>query len=133
MADWLIKIVADGDGCSAFVPSQPGAGPGSALKAFEDDTVTFNNTTGEAHWPWPTDETFTPWADDKVSKDLGTYLSGEIPPHRPSDVIFNVPEITPPPPAKPSPFGPKIYYYCKLHHNEHGSIEVQKVPPKTTS
>ncbi len=122
MADWLIRIEDTGSGSAAFVPVQPGGSPGGPLKTFEDDSVTWNNTTDQDHWPWPTDETFQPWDESKVSKELMTYLSGQIPPHQPSDVIFNIPE------AGSTDFGSTIYYYCKLHPEEHGTITIRPTP-----
>ena len=129
MPDWSIKIVPSRrrGGPAAFVPDLKGAKPGQALVAQVDDLVTWNNTTNDAHWPWPADASYAKLPDDKVSQQAGNYLSNQIQPglsSRPSyDVVM---------PAA----GTTIYYCCKLHPEEHGMITVTAIPsplPTTSS
>ena len=75
MPDWSIKITNVG-GTPAFVPDLIGAKPGLALVAQVDDLVTWNNTTDQPHWPWPTDPSFNPLPDAQVSVQMGNYLLG---------------------------------------------------------
>jgi hypothetical protein len=116
MADLVIKIIRTKDASGAFLPVQPKAQPGDPLKAYEDDTVIWKNTTDQRHWPWPADKNFKGLDQTQVSKEKGNYLSGEIPPHSPSDVIYNLPEN-----------GGTIFYCCKLHEGEHGTIIVRPI------
>jgi hypothetical protein len=127
MPDWSIKIVPAASQIAgapaAFVPDLKGAKPGDPLAVQADDLVTWNNTTNEAHWPWPTDSNYTPLPDNQVSGGAGNYLSNEIPAgksSRPSyDVVFPTSVTT-------------IYYCCKLHPKERGTM-VQSNPFAATS
>ena len=110
MADWLIQIVATGSGSAAFLPVQPGGQRGGALRARNDDTVIWRNMTGRPHHPWPTDDRFIPLSDAEVGQ--GIKLSDEIPPRQPSAAAYNV----------ALPTAGTIYYCCKLHPEEHGTI-----------
>jgi len=49
---------SDPAGPAAFAPQD--GGPGQPLEAWDGDTVTWNNTTGDHHWPWPTDANYQP-------------------------------------------------------------------------
>src|SRR5437763_2386969 len=69
MADWSIKIVpAASGGGAAFQPDLQGYKPGQALPAQQDDLVTWNNTTNEAHQPWQTDSNYEPLSDAWVAQ-----------------------------------------------------------------
>jgi hypothetical protein len=60
--DWSIRIVpvnpSHPAGPAEFEPQ--GESPGRPLEAWVGDTVTWNNTTDAAHWPWPTDADYKP-------------------------------------------------------------------------
>jgi hypothetical protein len=125
MPDWSIKIVpnpaAVADAPAAFVPDLIGAGPGDPLQAQVADIVSWNNTTGEAHWPWPTDANGVLLS---VTPGDAAYLSDDIPCHTPSDG-YSLPNAG------------TLYYCCKWHHAERGQIVVAAVatappapPPK---
>jgi hypothetical protein len=120
MPDWSIKIVpASKTQPAAFVPDLHGAQPGDPLKTQVDDIVTWNNTTNEPHWPWPTDANFNPLPDSQVPRGSPNYLSDKILPggsSRPSYVMVA--------PAT----GNTIFYCCKLHPTMHGTIAVSAVP-----
>ena len=107
MAVWSIKI-EPGDTPGAPAKFVPQLQAGAALLAQAGDLVSWNNTTGDAHQPWPTDANFKPLTPAQVGPRGGeNYLSDEIPPDhssRPSWVVTV------------SPFTQNtIYYCCKLH------------------
>lgn len=123
MPDWSIKIIPNPSQIAGqpavFVPDLKGAKPGDPLKAQVDDIVTWNNTTNQPHWPWPTDANFKPLPDSQVPRGSANYLSDQIPPgssSRPSYVVVA--------PAS----GSTIYYCCKLNPAMHGTIVVSAVP-----
>jgi hypothetical protein len=126
MPDWSIKIINTPNG-AAFVPdlfgAQPGSPvgsqPGSPLAAQVDDLVTWNNTTDQPHWPWPTDQNFKPLPDSQVSVQAGNYLSDQIPPNRSSRPSYDV--------NMPAT-GNTIYYCCKLNPQMRGTITVTPIP-----
>ena len=59
---YAIRIVpvnsSDPAGPAEFEPQ--GERPGRPLEAWVGDTVTWNNTTDAAHWPWPTEANYQP-------------------------------------------------------------------------
>jgi hypothetical protein len=118
MPDWSIKISVVA-GNPAFVPDLIDAQPGTPLVAQVDDLVTWNNTTDQSHWPWPTDSSFNPLPDAQVSVQLGNYLSDSIPPGRSSRPSYDV--------NMPAT-GSTIYYCCKHHPQMHGTITVTPIP-----
>ena len=78
MPDWSIRIipvaiVAHPAGPAEFEPQ--GERSGRPLEAWVGDTVTWNNTTDAAHWPWPTDANYQPL--NVQPGDLG-YMSDNI-------------------------------------------------------
>jgi hypothetical protein len=78
--------------------------------ANQNDLIAWNNTTGNAHQPWPTDASYTPL---NVTKGSPQYLADQIPPGETS-LTYVV--------AQPSG-NPKtwtVYYYCKLHPADTG-------------
>jgi hypothetical protein len=111
MPDWSIKIIP-ANGGAAFVPDLKGAQPGDPLQAQESDLVTWNNTTHDSHQLWQTDVNFTPFADGA--------LCDEILPNRSSRPSYN---LTVPKGTKTGSTV-TIYYCCKLHPQERGSIQV---------
>lgn len=125
MPDWSIKIVAAPhptyETPAAFQPDLQGAKPGDPLQAMVADLVSWNNTTHEAHWPWPTDSSFNPLSDSQVPRGSPNYLSDEIAPGQSSRPTYS-PRT-----------GGTIYYCCKLHQGEHGAIDVSPIPPLQTS
>lgn len=129
MPDWSIKIVPAAnptkEAPAAFVPDIEDAEPGDPLKAQDDDIVTWNNTTGDEHWPWPTDANFNPLPDDKVL-NTPLYLSDLIPKGRSSRPNYNV--LMPGIQGNNIPPTGTIYYCCKCHLQERGTIAVTAVP-----
>ncbi len=122
MPDWSIKIVPSGSGGAAFVPDLQGAKPGDPLRAQQDDLVTWNNTTGDSHQPWPTNSSYQPL---QVQRTSAEYLSDVVAAGGSSRPSYDV--------AQPSPTSQTwtIYYYCKLHPNvatERGTIIGTAVP-----
>src|SRR5262245_49910280 len=89
MPDWSIKIIIV-EGKPAFVPDLHGAKPGTPLVAQVDDLVSWNNTTDDRHWPWPTDQNFVPLPEKDVSVDKGNYLSKNIDGHTSSTPAYDV-------------------------------------------
>jgi hypothetical protein len=115
MPDWSIKIVPN--------PNDIAGAPGAfePLEANLDDIVSWNNTTGEKHQPWPTDSSYNPLP---VTPDSPFYLSDEIEPGQSSDAY----DLVMPKTVDPETGIGTLYYYCKLHHLEHGTITVKPIP-----
>jgi hypothetical protein len=130
MPDWSIKIVAASHpnprAPAAFRPDVPGAAPGAPLQAQDDDLVSWDNTTNETHWPWPTGPDFVPLSEAEVPRTSPLYLSDRVLPGQSSRPSYNV--LLPNANAKPPPQSGTIYYCCKLHPGEHGTIVVTAVP-----
>jgi hypothetical protein len=119
MPDWSIKIVPN----TAAVAGQPGAF--RPQQAHEGDIVSWNNTTGDWHQPWPTDKNYVPLPG--VTSASQQYLSDNIPPGTSSDAYSVI---------LPADFDPAtntgtIFYRCQVHPDEHGTITVigVKTPP----
>ena len=123
MPDWSIKIVPSPIGTgAAFQPDLQGAAPGDPLRTMQDDLVTWNNTTGQTHQPWPAGPDFSPFTPDQVQRGTPNYLSDPIPAGQSSRPSYDVaqPTDTPPPPATWT-----VYYVCAVHPNvesERGTI-----------
>ncbi len=151
MPQWSIRIVpvdpANPAGPAAFAPQ--GGSPGQPQATWDGDTVTWNNTTDAAHWPWPTDQNYQPLSVQPG--DIG-YMSDNVPARLGSrpDYSVNLPPSPPPPmpyvvyyyywgnpPAPPPPAASYVvYYYCKNHPNEvseRGSITVIAPPSPPSS
>lgn len=130
MPDWSIKIVPSGSGGgAAFVPDVQGAKPGDPLQAMQDDLVTWNNTTNEAHQPWQTDSAYQPLSEAWVKAHPDLYMSDSIPAGESSRPSYDVSQ----PGGLPPPKAWTIYYYCKAHptvKSERGTIAA-KVPPSS--
>jgi hypothetical protein len=130
MPDWSIKIVKarkpTKNAPAAFQPDLAGSKPGDPLKVQDDDIVSWNNTTGDAHWPWQTDSNYVPFPDDKVKNDPTLNLSNSILSGRSSNPAYNV--LLPNANASPPPQSGTIYYCCKYHPKERGTIFVAAIP-----
>ena len=108
--DWSIKIVPAATGSlSEFTPN-----PQQAQNA---DLVSWNNRTGESHWPWPADSSFTPMSEEDAKK-TENWLSTEIPPWESSIPAYVCPDFLPGTTQK------TLYYVCRLHPEEHGTIDL---------
>src|SRR4051794_4042741 len=126
MPDWSIKIVPaphpSPQAQAGFMPDLHGAKPGDPLQAQVADDVSWNNTTQEPHWPWPANANFQPLPDSQVPRGSENYLSDEISPGGSSRPTYSV--VIP-------ASGSIIYYCCKLHPSEHGTIAVSAIPSAT--
>jgi len=145
MPDWSIRIVpvnsSDPAGPAAFEPQD--AGPGAPLEAWDGDTVTWNNTTGAEHQPWPTDANYQPLT---VNRGDPGYMSDPIaagqasrptypvtlpPPPSPMPYLVYYYYWGTPPPQPPPAAAYLVHYYCKNHPNEvseRGIIRVIAIP-----
>ena len=119
MPDWSIKIVpvdaAKPAGSARF------DAPGQTLICEDGDSVTWNNTTGAVHWPWPTDSNFVPLTH--VAPDSQAYLSDRITKGNSSTPAFGV--------TLADPNTTQTFCYCcKIHPNdpnERGRITARPV------
>jgi hypothetical protein len=129
MPDWSIKIVSANSGSgAAFQPDLHGYQQGDALIAQQDDLVSWNNTTGDTHQPWPTDSSYNPLSEAVVMpRGSANYLSDPIPAGESSRPSYDVAQ----PVTSPPPNSWTVYYYCKLHptiETERGTIEATTAP-----
>src|SRR2546423_1421415 len=128
MPDWSVKIVPASSGAgAAFMPDLHGAQPGDPLQAQQDDLVTWNNTTQEAHQPWQTDSNYQPLSAAWVATHPFLYMSDSIPAGMSSSPDYDVAQ----PGDQPPPKAWTIYYYCKTHPtrtSERGTIKATVVP-----
>jgi len=115
MPDWSIKIVTN--------PSGLADAPGrfEPLEATLDDIVSWRNTTQDKHQPWPTDSNYKPL---DVTPDSPQYLSDEILPGDPSDAY----DLIMPATVDPVTGIGTLYYCCKCHPAERGTIMVKPIP-----
>ena len=123
MPDWSVKIVPlpTGEG-AAFQPDLQGAVPGDPLRTMQDDLVTWNNTTGQTHQPWPAGPDFSPFTPDQVQRGTPNYLSDPIPAGQSSRPSYDVAQPTD---TTPAPATWTLYYVCAVHPNvesERGTI-----------
>jgi hypothetical protein len=100
MPDWSIKI--EGKPPAVFTPDIDGVKPGTPLTVVQGDIVSWNNESGDPHFPVP-DEPAT----------FGAFMSSAVTPDN-SSPGYNVVAAS----------GTTIAYHCKLHANEHGQIVV---------
>lgn len=114
--DWSITIVPSGNS-AAFQPQNGQAG--QPQNTENSDLVSWNNRTGEEHQPWPATSDYQPLPDDQITKGSAgcNYLSDPIQPWESSQPAYlcTVPS---------SGQTTTIYYVCKFHPNEHGTIVV---------
>jgi hypothetical protein len=112
--DWSIMIVSSG-GTVQFQPDVPGCKPGQPLQAGNSDLISWNNRTGQNHWPWAIDpSTDEPFPTAQAAKDASLYLSDEVEAWQSSTPAF----------PTPSSGSTTINYICKLHPDETGQIDV---------
>jgi hypothetical protein len=117
MPDWSVKIVPAGTGGgAAFVPDLKGAHPGDPLKAWQDDLVTWKNTTGETHQIELVDIVWEGGPSTPVFETKPIPAAGSS---RPS---YDVAQ----PDAKASSWS--VHYRCKLHPQEQGTIDATGYP-----
>lgn len=108
--DWSIKIVPAASGSIAEFTPDP-------LQAENADLVSWNNRTAESHWPWPADSAFTPMSEEDATK-IENWLSTEIPPWESSTPAYVCPDLEKGCTQK------TLYYVCRLHPEEHGTIDL---------
>jgi hypothetical protein len=127
--DWSVKIVPAANPTptapAAFQPDLMGSKPGDPLKVLDDDLVTWNNTTAQEHWPWQTDANYAPVPENPTThdpQDPTLKLSNPIKPNSSSRPSYDV--------LKPG--GGTIYYCCKYHPQERGTIVVTVLPTATS-
>ena len=99
MPDWSIKIQGKP---AVFTPDIDGTKPGTPLQVVTGDLVSWNNESGEPHFPVP---------DDTAS--FGVFMTAAITPDN-SSPAYNVVAAS----------GTTISYHCSLHANERGKIVV---------
>ena len=98
MPDWSIKIEGKP---AVFTPDIDGVKPGTPLTVVQGDIVSWNNESGDPHFPVPDEATF------------GAFMTSAITPDN-SSPGYNVVAAS----------GTTIAYHCSLHANEHGKIVV---------
>ena len=113
--DWSITIVPSGD-VAAFQPQN--GEPGQPQNAGNADLISWNNRTGNPHQPWPATADYQPLPEDQITKGSAgcNYLSDPIDPWSSSSPAYLC--------AAPNSGSTTIYYVCKFHPNEHGTIVV---------
>ena len=107
--DWSIRIEPDGD-TFVFNPSQQ--------NAENSDMISWNNRSDETHQPWPANEDWEPLPDDQVTKAKAgcTYLSDPIEAWESWSPAYVC--------AAPLTGSTTLYYVCRFHPDEHGTIVV---------
>ena len=113
--DYSVKIEGDGDD-TRFVPATVTVNISSA----NSDTVSWGNrSTKDYHQPWPTRKDGTPLSDEDVKEaHARNYLSDAIPPRGSSTPVWVA--------AGSTITGDTIYYCCKLHPKERGTIVITR-------
>lgn len=99
MPDWSVKIEGKP---ATFTPDVDGTPRGQPLKVVQGDLVSWNNTTGDPHFPVPDDP-----------KTFGAFIQQPIAPNT-SSTAYNIISAT----------GTTISYHCQLHPNERGRMIV---------
>ena len=108
--DWSIMIVTSG-GSTQFQPDVPNSKPGDPLQAENADLISWNNRTGQNHWPWALDPTTgEPFTSAAAAKNAGLYLCDEVEKWQSSSPAY--------PTAAPASGSTTINYICKLHEDE---------------
>jgi len=116
--DWSIKISPAASGSGAvFTPDLLGAQPGEPLQAENADIISWNNRTGDSHWPWALQSDGQPYPSAAAAQAAGAYLSDEIAAWGTSTPGY----VTTAPKAGRT----IIDYICKIHPTETGSIVVK--------
>lgn len=102
MPAWKIDI-----NVNTVQPPRASFSPAS-LQAQVGDSISWaNNDNEESHWPWPVDSSGQPLP--------AGWLSEAIPPNASSKQSLS---------PSSADKGKTLKYYCKLHNNEHGTINV---------
>jgi hypothetical protein len=111
--DWSIKI-EEAENKTQFVPDT------LEVSLANNDTVSWGNkSTKRSHQPWPTRQDGTLLTEQEVTgANLRNYLSDEIPPRGSSTPTWVA--------ATSTITDNTIYYCCKLHPEERGTIIVKK-------
>lgn len=99
MPDWSIKIEGKP---AVFTPDIEPFKPGKPLTVVQGDIVSWNNESGEPHFPVP---------DNPAA--FGNFMGSEVAPDNSSDG-YNVVAVS----------GSNISYHCSLHPKERGLIVV---------
>jgi hypothetical protein len=116
MPDWSIKIVPSTTGqagvLAEFVGDVLPTPPAGRFEVQQGDLVSWNNTTGEPHWPWPLSSQN---AAPAIPLPPGSpvLVSGSIASRSSSD-DYNVAAKT----------GTTIWYCCRLHPAERACLVV---------
>jgi hypothetical protein len=114
--DWSVKIVPNAGGTgAAFQPNLPNAKPGDTLNAQIGDVVTWRNDTTEVHQPWPTQGNVPGGPPFTGPLPQNQTLSAPIPPNTSSTPQYIV---------NPGTGVTTIYYCCRNHPSEQGSITI---------
>lgn len=114
--DWSIKIVPY-EGSAGFEPDVPDGQVGQPLQAQNGDLISWNNRTGDAHWPWAIDpDTGQPYPSVEAAQAASMYLSDEIPAWQSSSPAF----LT----VAPASGCTNLDYICHLHPTEKGQIQI---------
>jgi plastocyanin len=98
MPDWSIKIAGKP---AVFTPDIDGVKPGTPLTVVQGDIVSWNNESGDPHFPVPDNPAFA------------AFMRSAVTPDNSSDA-YNVVAAS----------GTTISYHCSLHPNERGKIVV---------
>lgn len=112
LPDISVNIIDTGAGAN-FVPQARNTKSGKLLN--------WNNQTGEAHQPWPTDQNYQKLP---VSPGSSDYLSDPIPAGGTSK-LYKVN----PPDSNPTAKNWTVYYFCNLHPDEESERGTIVVPP----
>jgi hypothetical protein len=115
--DWSITIVPSED-CAAFTPQN--GKPGEPQAAENSDLISWNNRTGQKHQPWQSTSDYQPLSQQQAGPGTPGYLSDPIEPWESSTPAYLC--------TAPDQGSTTIYYICKVHPKEHGTIVVSAVP-----
>lgn len=112
---WSIKIIP-GEQYAQFVPDvyvPPDTPETSALQAQIGDQVSWNNQTSEEHRIWLTNAEYEPQSviTDPIEPWKSSYPG----------YVTQQADVTPPVPPDTAQV---IYYYCSVHNEEHGQIDI---------
>lgn len=99
MPDWSVKIEGKP---AVFTPDIDGTPKGTPLKVVTGDLVSWNNMTGEEHWPTPDDP-----------DTYGSFMTTPVQPNS-SSTAYNI----------ISPAGTTIPYHCSIHPDMRGKLVV---------
>jgi hypothetical protein len=110
MLAWSVGIVpmnpANPAGPAAFQPRD--AAVGTTLEAWDGDTVTWDNTKGATHQPWPTDANYVPVPAATPPRATTGYMSDPIPAAQASRPAYPV--------LLGNSTSPVLVHYCCLLH-----------------